>query len=227
MSNKILHRSIQVASLATLLASGAAFADGRVTVNDDGTRTTRTYSADVDTTRDADGKPHSASLGAAISDTAITAKVKAKFASDSRLKDTNIDVETANGVVNLTGSAPSLRVKRTATDLAKNIDGVVDVDNAIVTPEGAEVSSMEMKSKSTTNKMERAGSDSWITTKVKAALIADHRTKGTEISVKTVNHVVHLTGNVSSQNEIDSAKQIARNIKHVRRVDTSGLKVSS
>jgi len=219
MTTKILYRSIQAASLATLLASGAAFADGRVTVTDENGR--------VYSDTNADAKPHSASLGTAISDTAVTAKVKAKFASDSRLKDTDIDVTTANGVVNLTGSAPSLRVKHTATELARTVDGVADVDNKIVTPEGAEVSSMEMKSKSTTNKMERAGSDSWITTKVKAALIADHRTKGTEISVKTVNHVVHLTGNVSSQNEIDSAKQIARNIKHVRRVDTSGLKVSS
>src|SRR5262249_10522476 len=157
-------------------------------------------------------------------DTAITAKVKAKFAADSRLKNTDISVVTANGVVNLTGSAPSLKVKRTATELAKNIDGVVDVDNKLVTPAGAEVSSMEAKSKSAANDLERAGSDSWITTKVKAALIADHRTKGTEISVKTIHHVVHLTGNVGSQSEIDSAKEIARGVKHVQKVDTSELK---
>jgi hyperosmotically inducible protein len=220
MSTKLLYRSIQAASLATLLASGAAFADGRVTVD------TTDRDARVTTTDNDADKPHSADLGTAISDTAITAKVKAKFASDSRLKDTNIDVETANGVVHLSGSAPSMKVKRTATDLAKNVDGVVDVSNRIVTPEGAEVSSMEAKSKSAGDKTERVASDSWITTKVKAALLADHRTKGTEISVKTVNKVVHLTGNVGSQQEIDSAKQIARGIKHVKSVDTSGLKVS-
>jgi len=223
MSKKMMYRSIQAASFAALLASGAAFADGRVTVDTNDRDTKTTYDA---TTAD-DNKPHSASLGTAISDTAITAKVKAKFASDSRLKNTDISVETANGIVNLTGSAPSMTVKRTATDLAKNVDGVVDVDNKIVTPAGAEVSSMEAKSKSATDKTERVASDSWITTKVKAALLADHRTKGTEISVKTVNKVVHLTGNVDSQAEVDSAKQIARGIKHVRKVDTSGLKVGT
>lgn len=214
MSKKMIYRSIQAASIATLLASGAAFADGRVTVD----TTDRTTTSD---------EPHSASLGAAISDTAITAKVKAKFASDSRLKNTDISVETANGVVNLTGSAPSMKVKRTATELAKNIDGVVDVDNKLVTPAGAEVSSMEAKSKSAEDKTERVASDSWITTKVKAALLADHRTKGTEISVKTIHHVVHLTGNVASQAEVDSAKEIARGIKHVKKVDTTGLKVGT
>jgi hyperosmotically inducible protein len=222
MSKKMLYRSIQMASLATLLASGSAFADGRVTVD-----TTDRDSRDTTTIRTDEDKPRSADFGTAISDTAITAKVKAKFASDSRLKNTDINVETANGVVNLTGSAPSLTVKRTATDLASNVNGVVDVDNKIITPAGAEVSSMEAKSKSATDKTERVASDSWITTKVKAALLADHRTKGTEISVKTVHKVVHLTGTVGSRDEVASAKEVARGIKHVRKVDTSGLKVGS
>jgi len=45
--------------------------------------------------------------GAAVSDAAITTKVKAKFAADSTVSATKIHVDTDNGVVKLTGTAKS------------------------------------------------------------------------------------------------------------------------
>ena len=47
--------------------------------------------------------------GAALSDAAITTKVKAKFAADSTVSATKIHVDTDNGVVKLTGTAKSQR----------------------------------------------------------------------------------------------------------------------
>jgi hyperosmotically inducible protein len=57
---------------------------------------------------------HSDDVGAAISDTVITAKVKSKLAGDKYLKSSKIDVTTTNGVVTLTGSAAGPKSKAAA-----------------------------------------------------------------------------------------------------------------
>src|ERR1700722_14815485 len=59
---------------------------------------------------------HSDSAGAAVSDSAITTKVKAKFLGDSQVKSSHIKVVTTNGVVTLTGSAMSSESKSAAVE---------------------------------------------------------------------------------------------------------------
>ncbi|WP_244243994.1 BON domain-containing protein [Marilutibacter alkalisoli] len=68
--------------------------------------------------------------------------------------------------------------------------------------------------------------DTWITTKVKSKLLAHSETEGTEIDVDTLNGVVHLSGALGSQAEIDKAVEIARSTEGVVDVDASGLTVS-
>ena len=58
-------------------------------------------------------------------------------------------------------------------------------------------------------------SDSYITTKVKAALAKDSDTKARDINVKTTNGVVSLSGTARSAAEKDKAEQDARAIKGV------------
>lgn len=70
-------------------------------------------------------------------------------------------------------------------------------------------------------------SDTWITTKVKAKLAATDDVKSLDVSVDTVNGVVHLTGDVHSNTERDKALSAARSIEGVKDVDASGLKVSA
>ncbi|MGO4259066.1 BON domain-containing protein [Lysobacter sp. TAB13] len=65
-------------------------------------------------------------------------------------------------------------------------------------------------------------SDTWITTKVKAELMASSDVAGTDINVETVNGVVKLSGNVD-KTQADKAASIAKNIDGVKKVDTSGL----
>jgi len=69
--------------------------------------------------------------------------------------------------------------------------------------------------------------DTWITTKVKSSLLADSDVSGTDIKVDTVNGVVHLSGNATTQAQADKAKKIAGEIKGVNKVDTSALKVAA
>ena len=60
--------------------------------------------------------------------------------------------------------------------------------------------------------------DSYITTKVKAELAADHDTKAREIHVATVDGVVTLRGVAASSAEKDRAEQDAMRVKGVRAV---------
>ena len=69
--------------------------------------------------------------------------------------------------------------------------------------------------------------DTWITTKVKSALLADTDVSGLAIDVETVNGVVTLAGRVDSQAQVDHASRIARDIEGVVNVDTTGLRIEA
>ena len=60
--------------------------------------------------------------------------------------------------------------------------------------------------------------DSLITTKVKAALVADPDVKATEVNVETFKGTVQLSGFVSSKEAIAKAAQIARGVSGVKSV---------
>lgn len=68
--------------------------------------------------------------------------------------------------------------------------------------------------------------DTWITTKVKADLMATSDVPGTTIDVDTVNGTVKLKGSVDSKAAADKAVAVAKNIKGVKHVDATALKVA-
>ncbi len=57
-----------------------------------------------------------------------------------------------------------------------------------------------------------------ITTKVKAAIFDEPTLKSSEINVETFKGVVQLSGFVNSQDDIDKAVEIARQVKGVKSV---------
>lgn len=69
--------------------------------------------------------------GQSIEDAAITTAVKGKYVLDSDLKAHDINVDTINGVVTLTGAAPSPAAVEKATTVARSVDGVRDVQNQL------------------------------------------------------------------------------------------------
>jgi hyperosmotically inducible protein len=70
------------------------------------------------------------------------------------------------------------------------------------------------------------GSDVWITTKVKADLLATRDVPGLDLKVETLNGVVTLTGTVATQAEADRAVRVARGIEGVSQVVSTGISVS-
>lgn len=65
--------------------------------------------------------------GEKISDAWITTKVKWFFIGEDLLKDSNIDADTANGVVTLKGTVKTAAGKARAVALTKGVDGVKNV----------------------------------------------------------------------------------------------------
>ena len=70
---------------------------------------------------------------------------------------------------------------------------------------------------------EQPGTDTWITTKVKADLLATEGVEGTKINVSTTNGVVTLAGVLDTQAQVDKAVEVARAIKGVTSIDSRAL----
>ncbi|HET8700288.1 MAG TPA: BON domain-containing protein [Nitrococcus sp.] len=70
----------------------------------------------------------------------------------------------------------------------------------------------------------QAVSDAWITTKVKSELATIKGVKSMDISVKTVDGVVTLTGVLPTQLAVKKAIAATKSVKGVKGVDASGLK---
>ena len=72
----------------------------------------------------------------AVSDTKITAKVRAKLSSDRDMHGNDITVSTEHGTVNLGGTAKSEQDAQKATEIAKSTEGVASVNNDIKVDSG-------------------------------------------------------------------------------------------
>ena len=66
--------------------------------------------------------------GEAVSDSAITTKVKANLVADAVLSGFAIDVDTTDGVVSLNGIVTSEQERQRAIQVARSVDGVTRVD---------------------------------------------------------------------------------------------------
>ena len=67
---------------------------------------------------------------------ALTAKVKARLATDSRVSALAIDVDTQNGIVTLKGNVDVEQAKSAAEEIARGTEGVSDVVNMITVGPG-------------------------------------------------------------------------------------------
>ncbi len=65
----------------------------------------------------------------AVTDSALTTKVKTKLLAAKDLKSTGIHVKTKDRVVNLTGSVPSQDQRQLALDTVRSVEGVDSVNN--------------------------------------------------------------------------------------------------
>ena len=173
-------------------------------------------------------------VACAQTDAGITGKVKSKLAADDTVKAYQIDVDTKDKVVTLSGSVDSQAAKDRAVALARGTEGVADVvDNITVKtaaaamppaenpPAGGEGGGAMVGGNAPNPEPNRpvgqVMDDAAITAAVKAKLLADPTVGGLKIDVDTRNGVVYLTSeHMKSQAEIDQAMKLAK--------ETSGVK---
>jgi osmotically-inducible protein OsmY len=155
-------------------------------------------------------------------DATLTATVKSKLLWNSVTEALNIDVTSKEGVVTLKGHAQSADAKELAGSLAKNTDGVTEVNNLISlsasNPDAPKVQPGDSGAGA-------AISDLWITSKVKSSLIYSRNLDGINIKVDTKDGMVSLNGVVANYAEKQLAVEITRNIRGVRGVNADALKV--
>lgn len=78
------------------------------------------------------GGPTHESTGEYLDDSILTTKVNATILGDSRLKFSQINVETFKGVVQLSGFVDSASAATRATELTRKIKGVKSVNNSLI-----------------------------------------------------------------------------------------------
>jgi hyperosmotically inducible periplasmic protein len=183
-------------------------------------------------------------FGTVISDATITAQVKSKLLWNTNTEGLQIDVDTVSGRVTLSGSADSAAERDLAGRIAANTRGVLGVDNRLtIDPDRAvarrtgpdrPVATGEPARTETDRPVARVDrdstrpvNDSWISTKVKSTLLFSRSVDGLGIEVDTKDGVVALRGNVDSDLERQAAVELARDIRGVRRVDGSGLRIDT
>ena len=147
----------------------------------------------------------------------ITAKVQAKYFMDGDVKGRNINVDTRDGIVTLSGEVESEGQRRQAVAIARNTDGVKSVTDQL---------QLQMAEAETADNDRGAGRDAalgiddvWITTKIQAKFFLDDDVKGHDINVDSRDGVVVLKGTVESDAQKRVAETIALETDGVSRVE--------
>jgi hyperosmotically inducible protein len=155
----------------------------------------------------------------------ITTSVKSQLVADSTVKGRNIDVDTRDHVVTLTGTVQSPVEENRALEIARNTTGVADVVDRM------SVASGELGAAPTAGRLDNgpatsiggAISDATITSDVKARLLADADVSGQRIDVDTRDRVVTLSGVVTSAAQKSRAIELAGKADNVLRVEDNLL----
>lgn len=161
------------------------------------------------------------SAACAQTDAGLTTKIKTQFASDDLVKARDINVDTKEGVVTLTGTVESEQEEAKALQIARATSGVSQVvDNISVAMPG------EPNTSPTTGRVgeapessTRIGGDAGVTAEIKTRLLADPMVRGLAIDVDTRDQVVTLSGTAKSEAEKMRAVEIARGVQNVQRVE--------
>ncbi|GMR04004.1 MAG: division/outer membrane stress-associated lipid-binding lipoprotein [Gammaproteobacteria bacterium] len=143
-------------------------------------------------------------VGAFVDDGAIELKTGRAIRMDPMLKGkVHINVTSMNGIVLLSGEAPTSSLRDLVLKQARTVQGIRRIVNEVrISPP----TSLGSRSK-----------DTWLTTKVKGKMVSTKNLDATRVKVVTENKVVYLMGLVKRR-EGELATEAARSVKGVQRV---------
>lgn len=83
------------------------------------------------------------------------------------------------------------------------------------------------EAKKTAHATKAVATDSWITAKVKAEILANSVSKAFKVGVTTTHGAVTLSGKLPNEDAVDLVKVITKNVKGVKSVDADALVVGN
>jgi hyperosmotically inducible protein len=143
------------------------------------------------------------SVGRIVDDATITSRVNMAFVQDPVVNTLEIDVDTLEGNVILTGVVINRVEADRAVELAKGVPGVVKVTD-----------NLQIGAKS----MGQSFNDKILSSKIKTKLIMEPNIRSLNIDVDVDNGVVTLSGIVDSEKIKQRVIQIARTTNGTRKV---------
>jgi hyperosmotically inducible periplasmic protein len=152
------------------------------------------------------------SFSAASKDAWITGKIETIYTLNRHLNPFSINTDVENGMVHLTGMVESDIDRDLAVELARNVEGVVEVRSDLtLEPVTARQAANAAAVKHDGDRSFGTWVDDATTTAaVKSKLIGNANTKGMKIDVDTRGDVVTLSGRVATTEEKALAGEIAR-----------------
>jgi len=141
-------------------------------------------------------------LQAADTDSRIESSAAKSYTFKTTLKEDSIKTESKQGVVTLTGTVAEASHKSLAEDTVASLPGVKSVNNQLVV----------------SGEQPAEHSDTWITTKVKTALLFHRNVSGSGTTVYTKDGVVTLQGVASSEAQKELTGEYAKDIDNVKSV---------
>jgi osmotically-inducible protein OsmY len=152
-----------------------------------------------------------------VKDAWLTGKLEAVYTLNGHLNPFSIETDVEGGVVHLTGTVQSDIDRDLAGELAKGIDGVVDVKNDL------QVDERQTRSAREPGSADQRDFGTWVddattTAAVKAKLVGNGNIKGLKIDVDTNGDVVTLSGRIETAEQSKLAEELARNTGDVKEV---------
>jgi hyperosmotically inducible protein len=162
----------------------------------------------------------------------ITMKIHSQFVPEDALEDSNVDVDTVNRVVTLSGTVATEAGRKRAVELARATDGVKSVNDKLrIAPESDRAPGATGREEAArdTAGAAKAGSrrvtDGWIKSKVYAQFLTEDALQDSDIDVDVKSGVVTLKGTVSAEAGRARAVAIAKATDGVKNVNDA-LKVA-
>jgi osmotically-inducible protein OsmY len=140
---------------------------------------------------------------AAGTDSRIESSAANSYTFKTTLKDDSIKVDSKDGVVSLTGTVAAASDKSLAEDTVASLPGVKSVNNELLV----------------SGEQPAEHSDTWITMKVKTALLFHRNVSATGTTVYTKDGVVTLQGEASSMAQKELTTEYAKDIDNVKSVN--------
>lgn len=143
-----------------------------------------------------------------VNDSTLTAKVKSALAGDRAVKASDIQVETRDGVVQLSGFVDSEDARTAAVLRARSVNGVAEVRN-------------DLSIRSDDRPAQEPVSDTVIAARVRSSLGSARLEDDSDVNVEVSAGVVQLSGFVTTVEEKARAGDAASTVPGVRDVENN------